>query len=60
MNILQKPRRSCRRSESPISPTSDIREREEILKNIVEFAAEKERRLRIMPKEKIAENGLRL
>ena len=39
---------------------SDIKEREEILKDIVEFTAEKEWRLWIMPKEKITENGLRL
>ena len=39
---------------------SDIREREEILKDIAEFATKKERRLRITPKEKIAENGLYL
>ena len=60
MNIPRKPRRSRRRSESPTSPTSDIREREEILKDIAGFAAEKERRSRITPEEKIAENGLRL
>ena len=36
---------------------SNIKERKEILKDIVEFT-EKERCLRITPKEKIAENGL--
>jgi hypothetical protein len=39
---------------------SDIREREEILKDIAEFATKKERYLRITPKEKVAENRLRL
>ncbi|PVH91609.1 hypothetical protein DM02DRAFT_334936, partial [Periconia macrospinosa] len=56
----RRPRRNRRRSESPTSPTSAIREREEILRNIAEFAAGTERRSRMMPEEKIAENGLRL
>ncbi|KAF2180920.1 hypothetical protein K469DRAFT_555790 [Zopfia rhizophila CBS 207.26] len=60
MNTPRKPRRNRRRSESPTSPTSAIREREEILKSIAEFAAEKERRSRMTPEEKTAENGLRL
>ncbi|XTI93837.1 hypothetical protein V2W45_1253391, partial [Cenococcum geophilum] len=53
-----KPYRSRRRSKSPISPISDIREREEILKDIAGFTTKKERRLRITPKEKITENKL--
>ena len=60
INTLQKPRRNRRRSKSPITLISASREREEILGDIVEFEAEEERRLWIIPKEKITENGLRL
>ena len=42
MNIPQKPYRSRRRSKSPISPISNIRERKENLKDIAGFTAKKE------------------